>query len=139
MAPRRAFGLENLGACGSRIRRSQKKSRFSSFDFLRQENDGRARDRVPFPKVASTQPRKIGSPLGQVRHWMPLTRGQLTRPPTEAAYSFCADQWRGLAPPQGAPTVGPCLSRYRGAARVEPCSRASNNLAQAADTRLPYS
>jgi hypothetical protein len=34
----------NLGACGLRSRRSQMKSRFSSFGLLRRKNDGRVFD-----------------------------------------------------------------------------------------------
>jgi hypothetical protein len=41
-ALRKIFGAENLGACGLRSRRSQRKSRCSSFGFLRRtNNDGR--------------------------------------------------------------------------------------------------
>ena len=47
-ATRKLFGPENLGACGLRSRRSQKKSRFLSFDFLRKKNDGPAPQQNPF-------------------------------------------------------------------------------------------
>ena len=49
----------------------------------------------------------------------------------------CADQWRGPARPPAGPTRGPCLSGYRGATRMEPRSRESNNLAKATYIHLP--